>query len=151
MFVKDKLNLVPHNVWVCGDYSNDLTGFVNNPNNTNTFVVVTDEYSTNGVKSIKLTRLSSGAYWLTIKHIYSPTESDVNKTATLTVDTKNELNNAASLQMNNGSLKYIGIPIGENTITVSTTVLNNSLECIVGFNGATTGNLYVDNIRLNIQ
>lgn len=53
-FVKDKTNLVPHNVWTGTDYSADTTGF------NHTCIESSTEWSYNGTRSLKLNRFQEG-------------------------------------------------------------------------------------------
>ena len=57
-FVKDKDNLLSYNHWSCGDYSNNLNGFIKRPSDTCNYEL-SDEWSSNGKYSIKFT----GSTW----------------------------------------------------------------------------------------
>ncbi|WP_296882100.1 hypothetical protein [uncultured Methanobrevibacter sp.] len=57
--VKDKTNIVPHNVWTAGDYSKNTNKF----NTWNNGVITTsNEWSSNGEYSIKFTQSTATAW-----------------------------------------------------------------------------------------
>ena len=153
IFVKDKTNILPHNIWTCGDYSQNIDNLPINKNNITTFSSFSKAFSSNGEYSIKLTRTEQATYWFTALYNYTVNSEDLNKTITFTADVKNELTGTASIQLQptNGTLISVNIPAGESTITVSTTLTNTTGRAILGFPGIVTGDLYVDNLRLTIQ
>lgn len=112
-------------------------------------------HPTNGSYNIKLTRLESGRYYYNLIYRYELSQEDYGKTATLTVDITNNLNNAALLMMGGSSKSYITIPKNsQGTFSVSYIIPSDltKLECLIPtFSGITVGVVFVDNICLNIQ
>lgn len=152
-FIKDSENIAPFNVWSCGDYSHDLTNFQINPDNTNTFITLTNNYSSNGDYGIKLTRLEPSSSYLILHYDWIVTEEDYNRIITFTGDFINNLTGTASLQLFTDRLSYVAIPVNQNNQTVSITVEipsnTDEVQCVVAFHGDYTGDLFIDNLRIN--
>lgn len=149
--VKDKANKVPHNIWSCGDYMGNLNGFIYpTPDNTNTFIKLSNIHNTIGEYSILLKRISSSQYWLSLRYDYTPTSQDIGKTAVFSADVTTV--NVASTSFKIGSSE-IRIPANsEGNFIASTTISDtNPLQLFIGFSSSYVGEVYIDNIRLNIQ
>ena len=153
--VKDKDNNVPHNVWLCGDYSHDLNGFIPPVITDIHFTELDNTHPTNGKYNIKLTRLEPETYYYNLQYHHTITSEYYGKTATLTVDVTSNLSGASSIQLGGSSKNYTAIPKGcHGTFSVSYTIPPDmtKLECLIPtFSGPTTGTIYIDNIILKIQ
>lgn len=154
-FVKDKNNLLSHNLWSGGELLNNSTGFSNNTANQ---VIISSDYSTNGVKSFKLTKTKNGVeyfyfHWLTP---YTETGS----TLILTWDTKvvNNAYYAMALRAMNENAR----DLSRQSISITQTSINNQLSitipennsyisCFITMQGDENSIIYLDNLHLNSQ
>lgn len=150
--IKDSENLLPFNTWTCGDYTNDLTNFTIN-NLPNTTLSLSKDYSTNGEYGLKIHRSATETPYTQLKTTYTIHSDDYGKTATITMDVKNQLDGNCSLLLNMGSNKYVNIPPGTNNYTISSEIPSgiSSFDLGLTFAGARTGTLYADNWILTIK
>ena len=114
---------------------------------------MSDEYSTNADKSIKLTRLNTGLYWFLLKVTYSPSYEEYGKNVTFSADVLNKLNGASLMQIISDSQVSINIPKSNEfkPYSVSNIINSNSLNLYIGFAGEVLGALFIDNLNLTIS
>ena len=153
LFVKDKHNLCGFNVWSCGDYNHNLTGFTIN-NLPNTTVTLSKNYVVNGEYGIKITRNATEGYYTQLKTICTISEEDYCKTFTFSAYVNNQLDNSCNLQLSSGTFKVLAIPKdAEGLFNISLEIPSdiNDITCALTFSGDRVGTVYTDNWSITIQ
>ena len=151
-FVKDKSNIVPFNVWSCGDYSKNLDGFLYNCD-----LELSTDYSSMGEYSLKLSKSSTTQGYYFAFWEYPISSSEYGKLATFTADLFNTTPNEEIrmvLSFDSG-LNTIYVPYSENKISVAVTseipVNTNKLTLYLSFKYDQGITYYCDNISLTIS
>lgn len=89
-----------------------------------------------------------------IDYIYPVKTEDYGKTATFTTDITNNFNGNAAIALNQGTLTVTFIPPntpGNYTVTTNIPENTTSLTCRISAGGTLIGELFADNLQLNIQ
>lgn len=158
MFVKGASNILSHNAWSCGEYSQTLPTITKT---TNTTVELSGEYSNLGNNSLKITPVAADtSTWIRINEEVSP---DIEKTATGKIYLKC-LNCAAKLSIQANYIepvqgedhKIVSVDINTDTtgmISVSDTIDDNvsSVELHVQMRNPVLGSIiYLDYMEINV-
>lgn len=136
--MKDTNNLLDYNVWSCGDYTENTNGFNGSP-------IITNNYSTNGERCIRLKNDTSAT-----TNVYSSIPCSANTRYTLTCKVYNPINSAVLLRDNTWANSVIYIPSSEDwlDIELSYTTASTASSIYVQFNIPAGSYFYVDDIIL---
>ena len=152
--VKDKLNLLSHNQWSCGEYLNNTTGFTPTMGGR---LSVTDEYNTIGNKSLKSTTAGSTT---SIDMIHVVNEEQIGHTGVVSFDTYSISNFNVHLMSRIGSSSgsasvktAIAVPADKNTHVTLTIpeILSDTYSIFVRLQSNSNNDLFVDNFVLNLN
>ena len=137
--VKDTNNLLTHNQWTSGDYTNDLTDFTRIQSSK-----ITNQYSTIGESSINLNRIDN-TWWINV-----PANLSTTGDYTFSIDILNKSDSVAlRFQANGSAVTTLNIPTSDSwqtySISASLTNLTNVYLQILNY---TYDGIYIDNIRL---
>lgn len=148
--------MLPHNVWSCGDYSNNVTGF----KIYNSTAVVTGEKSVNGFHSIKINKNPDATAYIALKHEYQVSDDVEGKTAKLSGYIQNNIDGNIALTLQcfpNGSQKSVNIPQNEefaNAEITDTDIPSGTtyISCMVTYPSSRgSADVFVDNFKLIIE
>ena len=156
MLVKDKNNLLSHDIWSCGDKSNSLREFYCSPKGK---AVLCDEHAVNGDSCIKVNRIVPSEDTSTI---YLTADINVTeyhgRTLLFKADVLNTSNATISLQLNDKhSVGYVAIPHNTSMETYSCSLQINenatAMTCLISINSNVTQeeSIFTDNWRLIIS
>ena len=135
--VKDKTNLLEHNIWTCGDYANSIQGF----NIYNATAIVSSEKSINGDHSIKINKNEEASSYVQLLHTFNLVNDYTGKTVKLTANIQNNTDGTIALQLQclpDGALKTVSISpneefglveISDSSIPADTT----SIKCALAY------------------
>ena len=137
--MKDTNNLLTHNQWTSGDYTNDLTDFTRIQSSK-----ITNKYSTIGESSINLDRIDN-TWWINV-----PANLSTTGDYTFSIDILNKSDTVTlRFQANGSAVTTLNVPTSDSwqtySISASLTNLTNVYLQILNYN---YDGIYIDNIRL---
>lgn len=152
--VKDKLNLVSHNQWSCGECLNNTTGFAPTMGGR---LSITDEYSTIGCKSLKSTTTGSTT---SIDMIHIVTEEQIGRSGLISLDAysisdfKVYLIFREDSSSGPSSIKLtVDVPANESTHVTLTIpeILSDVYSVILRVQNNNKDDIFMDNCVLNLN
>ena len=149
--VKDKNNILTHNIWSAGEYLNSLSD-ITVGNNAN--AVISSDWAYNGNSSIKFTQTGSGG---SRSMLISYSYSEVGNTLTASINCLNTANISylKFYQLKDGSVlgsQTVNIPASNDMQTVSATFTTvdtiNTLRIVIETTDNVGQTIFVDNIKI---
>ena len=137
-FVKDKTNLVPHNVWTGTDYLSNTTGF------SNECIESSTDWSYNGTRSLKLTRVQeSYAYYTTQFSVDLPKNDYIFTFRLYSPNTTGQI-----LLLSNEGNKTLNYNSNANVQLITLSVTNQSIVGVRFVNWSPNTSCYIDEITI---
>ena len=157
MFVKDNRNILSYNVWSCGDYNNDTTGFQISAGANAAVLSLTSDKVVNGFKCLKHIKTTDNTSYVMVKVVIPITEELVGKT--LTATGKIQVNGTTSAMMQffgDNNLGSVSIPVSDDFVSVSNSSEipdTSNIEIRIGLNNSsiTDDCYYLDDFCVIIQ
>ena len=150
--VKDKENLASHNIWSGGEYNKNSQSDIHLSNAT---VIISDEHSTNGEYSYKVTPSSETGYF---NVYYDVLNNITGKTAILTLDYSSESStthiNIIQFNSHNAELSRVHLqpPSTDEFNPITMTASNLNQDCVIlCIRVSFSTIIFLDNISLKIQ
>ena len=149
--VKDKDNILSHNVWSATDYNNNINDFT--PKSTIT-ASSSSEWVVNGFHSLKIVSEQSSTIWQSIKIYVSDLNKDDEVNFKCKVLNKNDSFCQLTLSENvNGSYSHsetVNVPISEDTqeISISNYIISQEITNLIISSNMSIGEIFIDDLFL---
>lgn len=146
--VKDKTNILSHNIWSCGDLTHNLNGFIVNSSERN---VASTERSVNGDYSVRLTPEEDNYAMTTINYTFEEEGTYLLKCKCLNTGISDA--KVIIRDSENTVIESINVPVSNQfqEYSIEVTISSENVNQILFRTAMSDSHLYVDDINLSIQ